>query len=37
MPADLVRLFGEDSTQTELPQVQGVLAYQDHYGSPRRW
>jgi hypothetical protein len=37
MSADLVRWFAEDSTQTDLAQVQGILDYQDHYGSPRRW
>jgi hypothetical protein len=37
VPADLARLFGEDSTQTDLAQVQAVLDYQGHYGSPRRW
>jgi hypothetical protein len=37
MPLELVRQFGADSTQTDLRQVQDVLNYAAHYGSPRRW
>jgi hypothetical protein len=37
MPADLLRRFADDSTQTDVKQVQDILDYERHYGSPRRW
>jgi len=37
MDANLVRHFGSNSTQTTLRQVQDILGYAEHYGSPRRW
>jgi hypothetical protein len=37
IPADLLRRFAEDSTQTDARQVQEILDYERHYGSPRRW
>jgi hypothetical protein len=37
MDANLVRHFGSNSTQTSVRQVQDVLDYVHHYGSPRRW
>jgi hypothetical protein len=37
MDANLVRHFGGNSTQTSPRQVQDILDYAEHYGSPRRW
>jgi hypothetical protein len=37
MSPELVRQFAADSTQTDPRQVQDVLSYAAHYGSPRRW
>jgi len=37
MSPSLVREFGGSSTQTSRQQVQDLLSYVEHYGSPRRW
>ncbi len=37
IPADVLRQFAADSTQTDPRQVQEILDYEYHYGSPRRW
>jgi hypothetical protein len=37
MPRDLIRHFTADSSQGDAQSVEDILAYQDHYGSPRRW
>ena len=37
MPAHLVRYFGNNSSQTTPREVDHVLRYVEHFGSPRRW
>jgi hypothetical protein len=37
MPRDLIRHFNNLSSQGDAQAVEEILAYRDHYGSPRRW
>lgn len=37
MPAGLVRYLGSQSSHTSLNEVNDILNFVKHYGSPRRW
>jgi hypothetical protein len=37
MPADLVRYFAGNSSQTDLPTVERILERIRRKGSPRQW
>jgi hypothetical protein len=36
-PPEVLRHLAADSTQTDPQQIQDILDYVAHYGSPRRW